>query len=170
MRNKQSVPDAQPTRETLFEAAVAGHGQQFARIARVYAGREADDLVQEMFLQIWRSLPRFRGECAIGTWCYRVALNTALSWRRKVGRRREQSSGELDQKPAGATPTERPQRTLLESFVESLTDADQAVLLMHLANQDAPEIAAALDMTEGAIRTRLSRLRTKLSHWGDQHA
>lgn len=164
------MAESSSNRDELFQSAIDAHGHQFSRIARIYAGDEAEDLVQEMLLQIWRSLPRFRGDCAVGTWCYRVSLNTALAWRRNIGRRRERSSGELDERPAASSPTDQPQQTLLASFLESLADVDQAILLMHLANQSTPEVAIALDMTEGAIRTRLSRLRTKLSDWGDQHA
>ena len=164
------MSDDSPSRDELFDTALEKHRHQFARIARVYAGDDIDDLLQEMLLQIWRSLPRFRGECAVGTWCYRVALNTALAWRRKAGNRREVSSEQLDSRPAGKSPTDQPQQSLLRDFLAVLTDVDQAILLMHLANQSSHEIAVALGMTEGAVRTRMSRLRTKLSEWGDQHA
>lgn len=40
-------------------------------------------------LQIWRSLKRFEGRSSVDTWCYRVALNTALSWRRSTGRKKK---------------------------------------------------------------------------------
>lgn len=168
--DKLCVSSETPSRVELFDAALEEHRHQFARIARVYADHEAEDLLQEMLLQIWRGLSRFRGDCAIGTWCYRVALNTALSWRRKSGKRREVSDENLDQRTSSGSPTDQPQRSLLRDFLATLTDVDQAILLMHLANQDGHQTAEALDMSEGAVRTRLSRLRTKLSDWGDQHA
>ena len=136
-----------------------------SRIALTYGGREADDLLQEILLQIWRALPGFAERSSIGTWCYRIAINTAISWKRKSSRKLlEHASSALDQLPAsdGAGANEA---GLLKRFLESLGEVDQAVLLMHLENVEHSEIASALGVREGAIRTRMSRLRQKLATW-----
>lgn len=67
-------------------ALLESHGDALWRIARAYAGSEGeeDDLDQEILAQVWSSLPNFRGHAAAGTWMYRVALNTALTWRRRT--------------------------------------------------------------------------------------
>lgn len=172
------MADSHSSRDKQFEAAVAAHGHQFARIARVYADRDSEDLLQEMLLQIWRSLPSFNGESEVGTWCYRVAMNTALMWRRSAGRRiatRQETvvsgknESELNQQPAAEAASEQKQQSQLREFLATLSDLDQAVLLMHLANRTSAETAEALAISDGAIRTRLSRLRTKLREWGDLH-
>jgi hypothetical protein len=51
--------------------------------------QDQDDLFQDVLLQIWSSIPAFRGEAKETTWIYRVAFNTALAWRRGERRRRE---------------------------------------------------------------------------------
>ena len=51
--------------------------------------QDQDDLFQDVLLQVWSSIPAFRGEAKETTWIYRVAFNTALAWRRGERRRRE---------------------------------------------------------------------------------
>ena len=71
-----------PQEKTLL-ALLESHGDALARIARVYAGANSaeEDLYQEIMMQAWKSLPSCQGDSAAGTWLYRVALNTALTWR-----------------------------------------------------------------------------------------
>ena len=75
--------------EALFRAWVSEHGGAAVKVARAYSRTPEDcqDLAQEILLQVWRSLPRFQGRASATTWFYRVALNTALSWRRSECRR-----------------------------------------------------------------------------------
>ena len=44
---------------------------------------EQDDLFQEIIIQVWHSVPNFRGEASVVTWLYRIALNTAIKWTKK---------------------------------------------------------------------------------------
>ena len=54
------------------------------------APQDQDDLFQDILLQIWSSIPSFRGEAKETTWIYRVAFNTALAWQRGEQRRRQE--------------------------------------------------------------------------------
>src|SRR5881275_290434 len=74
------------------------HGPTVLKVARAYTRTAADgqDLAQDILLQLWRSAPGFRGEAGEATWVYRVALNTALGWRRKESRRRARQRPLLD--------------------------------------------------------------------------
>lgn len=74
-------------RSLFLDLLKANYGR-WRMIARSYAGAESEDLLQEILLQIWKSLPSYCGESAPGSWCYRVALNTAQSWRRADQARR----------------------------------------------------------------------------------
>ena len=75
--------------EEMLLAALVSHADALHRIAHVYAGGdgEDEDLYQEILMEAWKALPSFRGDSSFSTWLYRVALNTALTWRRRSARR-----------------------------------------------------------------------------------
>src|SRR5215211_311438 len=78
------------SREALFKRWLKQHSGLVFKVARTFAPSDGDrdDLVQEILLQLWRSLPRFEGKARESTWIYRVALNTALAWHRGEHKRR----------------------------------------------------------------------------------
>jgi len=150
----------------LFASVVDENGQRFGKIARTYADDSAEDLLQEILLQVWRALPSFAGNSACSTWCYRVAINTALTFRRKQGRRSKESASEyMGSNVSRPSPTEQQTRSLFQRFLLSLSEIDQSVLLMHMDRLAPAQIAETLGTSEGAIHTRLSRLRSKLASW-----
>lgn len=151
-----------------FNEVLAENRQRFGKIARFYADDAAEDLLQEILLQVWRSLPGYRGDAKLSTWCYRVAVNTALGYRRKQAKRKEQSAGEsMESEPSTDSLNEACVRSSLQRFLVELNDVDQSVVLMHLDRLSPEEIAEVLGNTVGAIQTRLSRIRTKLATWED---
>src|SRR5271169_2165256 len=78
-------------RETIFRRWLGQHLGLMLKVVRGCAAspEDQDDLFQDVLLQIWSSIPAFRGEAKETTWIYRVAFNTALAWRRGEHRRRE---------------------------------------------------------------------------------
>src|SRR3954467_7960198 len=77
------------TLEARFKRWLSEQGGTVLKVARAYTltAEDCQDLAQEILLQVWRSLPQFQGRASASTWFYRVALNTALGWRRKEHRR-----------------------------------------------------------------------------------
>jgi hypothetical protein len=67
--------------EALFKRWLSEHGGTVLKVARAYTltTEDCQDLAQEILLEVWRSLPQFQGRASAFTWCYRVALNTALA-------------------------------------------------------------------------------------------
>jgi RNA polymerase sigma factor (sigma-70 family) len=82
-------------RNRVFESWIEAHKAILFKVARVYGATHSDreDLFQEIAPQVWHSVEAYRGDCAATTWIYRVALNTALAWRRKE---RKHSQGRED--------------------------------------------------------------------------
>jgi len=144
-------------READFIAMAETYGQRFRRIAASCAkGQEAEDLMQDIWLQIWRSLSSFDNESKLETWAYRIALNTAIGFRRKPNR----EHFELDE-TAHAISASTPDDTsgLLEDFLNALQPIDRAVLLLHLEDKHTDEIAEVLGASYAAVATRLTRIR-----------
>lgn len=130
-------------------------------MARAYASAsERDDLVQEIALQVWKGLPGFGGRSKIDTWAYRVALNTALAWRRKAGSRFATSGVDVAQVSGAAEGRERLSR-VVDEFLASLSKTDRAAMLLFLDDVAPAEAAEILGTTEGALRTRMHRIRRR---------
>ena len=152
--------------KTQFEQLLQRNRGRLAAIAHTYANADADDLLQEILLQIWRSLDRFQQRSSIDTWCYRIALNTAMSWRRKVGRRDRRLSSSttaVDQLP-GAVDGHDP-AALLQRFLQTLSSTDRALVLMYLDDLSGAEMAKITGLSEAAVRVRIHRVKTRLADW-----
>jgi len=143
--------------ESNFLAIVEQFGKRFERLAKVYATTaDSDDLLQNIWLQIWRSLDSFKGDAKLETWAYRVALNTALSYRRQ----KHPDTQEFDEtSDTSVTPTQEDTTAILEDFVSSLKPVDRGILLMFLDDQSTDDMAAILGITNNAVAIRLTRLR-----------
>ena len=155
-----SIPERQARFRELLERSHA----RWAGIARAYAeAQDRNDLVQEIALQVWQNLDRFTGRSSLDTWAYRVALNTALAWRRKAATRTKkltQSTANIAELP-GDRGSEGDVQRVLDRFLTSLSDGDRAVLLLHLDGLSHADAAEVLGISEGAHRTRLHRLRCR---------
>ena len=153
-----------PAREARFRELLERSHARWAGIARAYAeARDRDDLVQEIVLQVWQSLDRFTGQSSLDTWAYRVALNTALAWRRKAAMRTKklvQSTTNLAELPGDRGSASDVQR-VLDRFLTSLSEGDRAVLVLHLDGLSQADSAEVLGISEGAYRTRLHRIRCR---------
>ena len=153
-----------PERQARFRDLLERSHARWAGIARAYAEvSDRDDLVQEIALQVWRSLDRFTGRSSLDTWAYRVALNTALAWRRKAATRSEkltQSAANIAELP-GDRGSEGDVKRVLDRFLTLLSDGDRAVLLLHLDGLSNSEAAEVVGISEGAYRTRFHRVRRR---------
>lgn len=145
-------------RERRFQEILDRNRSRLARIARAYApGAEAQDLYQDILLQIWRSLDRFEGRAQVDTWAYRVALNTALTWKRRQAALPvlvRQSAAE----PAGVGDPRDPMR-VLDDFLASLGKTDRALLLLYLEDLTYREMADIVGISESYVGVKLNRLK-----------
>ncbi|MDP2497800.1 MAG: sigma-70 family RNA polymerase sigma factor [Candidatus Palauibacterales bacterium] len=160
-------------REQTYLRLIRENRGQLRKICRVYGDDAADreDLRQEILLQLWRSLPSFRGDADAGTWLYRVALNTALSRRRDRETREEaRLHREDDAIPDAPSRPDREHRERerlerLYAAIDRLEDADRALVLMYLDEKSYSEMAEVLGITENYVGVRLHRIRKRLSTW-----
>lgn len=156
----------QKEKQSIFDDLLVRSRGRLAAVARAYAHADADDLLQEILLQVWRSLSTFKGDSSIDTWCYRVALNTALTWRRTQSRRKKRipsEASDLNELPT-ATDGHDPAK-LLEQFLQTLSKSDRALVLLYLDDLTGKEMAEVTGLNEGAIRVRVHRIKQKLADW-----
>ncbi len=163
----QQLPDQE--REMLFRSWLREHAGLIFSISRSFAPDEADrqDLSQEILFQIWMSMVRFHPKAKVSTWLYRVALNTALAWRRKKRRRRwEIPVLELERFAADPqTPSLSSDRELVEALyaaIHQLRKLDACLMHMFLDGLSYGEMADILGISEDNVGVKLSRARTSL--------
>jgi RNA polymerase sigma factor (sigma-70 family) len=151
-----------------YERIFAAYGPAFVRLTSCYEFRpEArEDLLQEIFVAIWKALPAFRSDCSEKTFALRVAHNRCLTHVWKRGKSRE-SGGELPEIP---DPRKSPETMAIDSRRrEALLAAIRAlpvnyaqVLTLALEDLTPAEIAAVLGVTENNAAVRLNRARKAL--------
>jgi RNA polymerase sigma-70 factor (ECF subfamily) len=145
-------------KETWFQEIVERTRVRFARIARAYApGPAAQDLYQEILLQIWKSLDRFEGRSRPDTWAYRVALNTAITWRRRESTRPAASDRDLPDLRGDASA--RDPLRILDEFLAVLDKTDRALLLLYLEDLSYREMGDILGISESYVGVKLNRLK-----------
>lgn len=142
------------------------------RLVAAYVWNPADreDLLQEIAAGIWKSLPGFRGESSERTWIYRIAHNIAIRRSSQVRTRSSREpgiEGSFD-RPAGGSSVEdallleEKRRALIEAIRE-LPIAERQIVTLHLEGLSAAEIEEVTGITAGAVATRLTRIRQKLT-------
>jgi RNA polymerase sigma-70 factor, ECF subfamily len=149
-----------------FEVLLKDHNGIIWKICRMYHQGEDDqkDLYQEIVLQIWKTLPRFRGESKISTWIYRVALNMAISGFRKTKRQpRHDSIDERVLTIAGENDQNKQEMIkLMYRAIESLSAVEKAMIILHLDERPYNEIAEIMGITQNNLRVKMNRTREKL--------
>lgn len=123
-----------------------------------------NDLFQEIVLQLWKSFPTFRGEAKITTWMYRIALNTAISGLRKLGRKIK--TEELDEFHFNisdyAEDHFEEDFQKLQWAIRQLTEIERAMIMMALDEVPYDEIAENIGITQNNVRVRMNRIREKI--------
>ncbi|MEM6689397.1 MAG: RNA polymerase sigma factor [Planctomycetota bacterium] len=155
-------------RQNLFDHVVSDHRGSLVGVCRAYAGPVWEDLLQEVFLQIWKGLPQFEGQSELSTWAYRVAINTGLMWRRAYARRQKSLSlADHSIEPPSGNHTDV--RVLLDRFIETLDGGKRALLAMQLEGLSIEQMSEVLEVPQGTIRVRLHRLSQQVNAWmGEQ--
>lgn len=154
-------------RDARFREWHREHQGIILRIARATASNLADqeDLIQEISLQLWNSIPGFRGISKSSTWVYRVALNTALAWGRRE-RSRNESKADLAENLHILKDSRKPPNPKLEWIFDQIRKfdpIDRSLMLLHLDGQSYAEIADILGISEKNVGVKLSRLRKTLT-------
>ena len=162
--------------EILYRAFASPVYSLCLRFTRVPA--HAEDLVQETFIEVMRSIKQFRGEAAIGSWIRRIAVTKALMFLRSAWTARSQSlADDWDDMTPGDVASHgisrHPDDALdLDAALANLPTVSRVVVWLHdVEGYTHKEIAAAMGKTESFSKSQLSRayqrLRPMLDAGGD---
>ena len=155
----------------LYESVAAAYGPALDRVAAAY---EADldkrrDLRQEIHLQLWRSFEVFDERCALKTWAFRVAHNTAVSY---VSRERRRNASLFSLEDVAEVGAEAPpeagidERRALErllQIIRKLKPLDRQIMLSYLEDMDAASIAEITGLSPANISMKIHRIKNVLA-------
>lgn len=124
----------------------------------------AADVAQEVWIQIFRALPGFRGDSQFGTWAHRIAVNRTLNALRRTKRMHALETGIEESTASTAPEDERPfLRAAIDAATARLAPGARAVFVLHdVEGYTHEEIAEALGITSGGSKSQLFKARAKL--------
>jgi RNA polymerase sigma-70 factor (ECF subfamily) len=136
----------------------------YGLVTRIVGPSDADEVAQEVFVRIYRGLPKFRGDSQLGTWIYRLAVNAALSYVTRRAKRINRTEEGVSDLPA--PPPVRRDPALadrLEAAMAELPPGYRAVLVLHdvegLSHEECAEI---MGCRVGTSKSQLHKARAKM--------
>ena len=174
LTDEQVVGQVLDGQTALFEVLMRRHNERVYRAARavVRDENEAEDVMQQAYVNAYAKLRQFGGRSKFSTWLVRIAINEALS---RVRHRGRCESFDEDLSDAESLMTKCPPgdperqaftgelRALLEGAIDTLSDGSREVfVLREVEGLSTAETAAVLDVSEDVVKTRLSRARFAL--------
>jgi RNA polymerase sigma-70 factor (ECF subfamily) len=187
-RNAQADEDALLVERALnqdlaaFEQLVSRYQDRLIGFsARMLGDRdEAEDVAQETFVKAYRNLESFRGASAFSTWLYRIATNLCID-RARAKKRRPQSAYSLDEpfdkeedsggrdvpdetfEPSGMVERDELRRRVRETVAEMPEKARAVLVMCDIQGMPYEEIAQALEIPIGTVKSRLFHARADLA-------
>ena len=156
--------------DRLYTEAQAEHGEAMRRLVRGYE-RDPDrqrDLLQEIHIELWRSLKRFDQRCSLRTWVYRVAHNVGvvflvlcrlvLVWWVVL----DELTVDPTARAGAAQERRREELAELQALIHQLEPLDRQIVLLYLEGESAAEIADVTGLTPGSVATRIHRIKKVL--------
>ncbi len=157
--------------ESRFQQWLQDHRGLILKVVRTNVDNSTDqeDLLQDILVNLWASIPNYRGDSKVTTWIYRVSIQTAMVWHRGE-RRRQQRQMKLLSDPArvvqSTTDKQSVDNELIEkvySLIRQLPKVDSSIALMHLDGLSYQEMSTVLGISENYIGVKLTRIRKQLT-------
>lgn len=155
------------SRESEFNHLVFEHQAMLHKICHIYSDTMEDrqDLFQEIVINLWKGFSGFRQQSSFSTWMYRVALNTAISQKRKsknrLGKKEQLKEFSLQTDDHSSRDAEVRSMALYKG-IQQLKKIEKAVILLYLEGKSYKEIADITGLSKTNVSVRLVRIKTKL--------
>jgi RNA polymerase sigma-70 factor (ECF subfamily) len=183
LAEQRFVQRLQARDEHAFNELVETYGPRVYRLVLRMLGRraEAEDMTQEVFVQVFKAVGQFRGDSKLSTWIYRVAINSCKNRSKYLMRRHDGAQDAFDligdheplHQAKGVTTGElsRPdqmvegmqvERIVRAAIAELEPDFREALVLRDIENLSYEEITEITGLAEGTVKSRIHRARTML--------
>ena len=157
--------------EQAFRNLIQQHQDKIYRLCRGYLYDQslADDLYQEVLINLWHSLKKFQRESALSTWIYRVTVNTAITFNRKSKRhpqRMELTSVVVDegQQQKEAVLEKEQQLKRLQYCISQLPREERLIITLVLEDVSYKEISEIMGISVNYTGVKINRIKQKLGH------
>ncbi len=164
------MPSSGANRDDLYQEVTVEYGRALGRLVQAY---EADpdrrqDLLQEIHLEVWKSLELYQARCALRTWVYRVAHNTAAKYVLRRFRSKPEALMSLEEittlsERHNAKDTSQEVLKQLMEFIHLLKPPDRQLMLLYLEGIDTESIGEIIGLSPGNVRTKIHRLKAILA-------
>ncbi|MGV3773697.1 MAG: RNA polymerase sigma factor [Verrucomicrobiales bacterium] len=160
-----------PEQHERFDQWVMAHRGILHRVANGFAsGNDQHDLMQELLLAVWKSIPAFRQGAQPSTYIYRVSHNAAMTWQRKQKTYRRkvddfEAAVAPDEFMSAAASNEGDPEILERIYQEirKLSPVDRSLILLSLDGVSYREMASIHGLSESNVGARINRAKEKLS-------
>ena len=150
--------------EREFEKIVAENKGTIYTVCYMFSNdsNEVADLFQETLINLWRGSGTFRGDSALNSWIWKVALNTCITFDRKKKRGITTEPLSMNIDLFDDTDQDNRQVAILRERISKLGPFDRAIVLLWLENLSYEEIGQIVGITPGNVSVRLVRIREQL--------
>lgn len=155
--------------EETFIAMLKANERVIYKVCSFYASEESplSDLYQDVVCNLWTAYPKFRGECSISTWIYRIALNMCISGFRK--KKMERSADLSSLQDAFIQPEDMTEEIKeMYRLIRQLKTLERAVILLYLEEKSYQEIADITGLSLSHVAVKLKRTKEKLINMSNQ--
>ena len=150
--------------EELFSRLVREHKSTIYTVCYMFSKDEDEvqDLFQETLINMWKGMEGFREESKIGTWIYRVALNTCLTMERKKKREIKKVPLQMDVNLFEDGDANAKQARMLHQRISQLAYVDRAIVMLWLEGMSYDEIGAVVGISAQNVAVKLFRIKEHL--------
>ncbi len=177
MKNSNLIDELKHGKPEAYEILYTEYGEKIGRIAKSYLGvDDVEDVIQEVFIRVYKNIRKFRGDSALSTWVYRITVNVCKDMLSKKRKRREiLTTFGVEEKDNKTLPEPveytRPSDEFLKEIsaeelhkaIDSLTKEDRLfITLREIENMSYADIADIVNKPIGTVKSRLHYARERL--------
>jgi len=153
------------TSKENFEIIYKKYAPTIRKLCLSYTGDKdnAEDLIQETFITVWRKIDSFRNDAKLSTWIYRIAINNCLMSIRKYQRIEKIADDSIIDMPDETSDEKVQQIDLLYKCISKLKEADRVLITFVLDEKSYEEIAEITGITENNLRVKIHRIKKELT-------